>query len=235
MLLAWCAAAHAYRPFESTDASVVDVGVVEIELGPVAYVDESDGSTMQAPVLTLNAGISPDWELVIDATRAVTRSSTTRNVETLETAALLKGMLRNGALQQNSGWSVATEFGMLLPTRNADDDYGATLSVIGSFESQQTVLHLNGGVARNRSGNMELFSGVILEGTGAAAVRPVAEVTFEFEDGSSNRIVSTLLGAIWRRSDRLSFDIAARAIHEADAWSYEGRIGLTWSFALART
>jgi hypothetical protein len=228
---AWSAMAHAYRPFESTDASIVDVGLIEIELGPVAYTDAPLGSIVELPTLTLNAGLSSRWEFVIDATRAIARFSGT-SVETVETALSLKGIVKQGALQDADGWSVATEFGVLLPARNGDDDYGAALAVIGSRRGGDSMLHLNAAISQTREGNTELFSGLVLEGSADARVRPVLELTFGSEDDTENRSWSALLGAIWRYGKALSFDVAARAIRESGAWSYQGRFGLTWIFAL---
>lgn len=57
--------AQAYRPFDSTDADVVDRGEVEVELEPVGYLD--DGSEqLVAPDLVMNIGLDPrveTWEL----------------------------------------------------------------------------------------------------------------------------------------------------------------------------
>jgi hypothetical protein len=232
--LAWSAAAHAYRPFDGTDADVVGPGMMEIELGPVTYIDTPDGYVVEAPVLTINAGISERWEMVIDATRATQRFNPAR-ITTIESAALLKGILREGSLQDADGWSIATEFGVLLPTHNADDDYGGTAAVIGSMQGQRAILHLNAAVARNRDGENEIFGGVIFEGVVAGPVRPVAEVTFEAVDREDSHAVAGLVGAIWESRDTLSFDVALRAIRAASEWSYEGRIGLTWLFAVDRS
>ena len=65
-------------------------------------------------------------------------------------------------------------------------------------------------------------------------MRPVAELTFEFEEGPDACNLSGLVGAIWRHMDNLSFDIAIRVIREGGAWSRQGRIGITWAFAVAR-
>ena len=232
---AWSHCAYAYRPFDSTDASVVEPSSFEIEFGPLDYTDVPSGSVAEIPAVTINAGLSSRWEAVIDATRAISRSAATRDVETFASAVLLKGVVREGALQDATGWSVATEFGVLLPTRNLDDDYGATFALIGSRRDELTMVHLNAAVAQNRDGNAALFSGVILEGITQAPVRPVAELTFEFEEGPDIATHSALVGAIWRHMDNLSFDIAIRAIHKDGAWSHQGRIGLTWAFGVARS
>lgn len=233
-LLGWSAAAHAYRPFEGTDADVVDPGMMEIELGPVTYIDMPDGSVIEAPALTINAGLAARWELVIDATRATQRFSAAHTT-TIESAALIKGILREGSLQDADGWSLATEFGVLLPTHNADDGYGATAAVIGSMQGQRAVWHLNAALARNRDGDTELFGGIIVEAVVDGSLRPVAEVTFEAVDEEDSHAIAGLVGAIWESRDTLSFDIALRAVREASAWRYEGRIGLTWLFAVDRS
>lgn len=227
--------AHAYRPFDGTDADVVDVDVLEIELGPVTYIDTADGSLVEAPDLTVNVGLSAAWELVVDAKRTIARFSSSRDVETTEAALMLKGIVREGSLQDSAGWSVATEFGVLLPATNVDDEYGAAAAVIASLRNERGVVHLNAELSQNRDSNAELFSSIIVEAFLDAPVRPVAEVTFEREEGSSTQSFGTLIGAIWERADDLAFDIGIRAIREGNAWSYEGRVGLTWMFSFART
>jgi hypothetical protein len=227
-------AASAYRPFDSTDAAVADPGEIELELGPVAYTDSPHASVTEAPVLTINAGLADGWEAVLDASRAIAHAPGENDSETVEGALLLKHVLRDGVLQEQAGWSVATELGVLLPTVNADDDYGASWALIGSRQVGRTMIHVNAGLAENRDGNTELFSGLIVEGVTSKPIRPVAELTFEHERGADARSAGALIGAIWERGENLSFDIAARAIREDHEWSYEARVGLTWGFALAR-
>jgi hypothetical protein len=53
--------AHAYRPFDSTDADVVKPGIVEVELGPLSYLHGEVRSRVM-PDLTLNVGLARDWE-----------------------------------------------------------------------------------------------------------------------------------------------------------------------------
>ena len=59
LLLACAEPAHAYRPFEATNADVAPPGELEIEFGPVAYVDQPHGSITKAPVVTINAASPP--------------------------------------------------------------------------------------------------------------------------------------------------------------------------------
>ena len=171
---------------------------------------------------------------MIDAARAITRSTDEHDIETAEAALLLKRVVRDGVLQDQTGWSIATEFGVLLPTVNLDDDYGAIWALIGSRELGRAMIHVNAALAENRDGNTEFFSGLIVEGAASAPVRAVAELTFEYEGGPNARSLGALLGAIWERGDNLSFDMAVRAIREDQDWTYGGRIGVTWAFSLAR-
>jgi len=233
-LLAGMDCAQAYRPFDSTDAAVADSGEIEIELGPIAYIDAPHATITEVPVLTLNAGLADGWEGVLDTSRVIAHVPHESDTETLETALLLKRVLRAGVLQEHPGWSVATEFGILLPTVNADDDYGASFALIGSGAVGRTVIHMNAGLAENRDGNAELFSGLIVEDVASTPVRPVAELTFEYERGTDARSAGALVGAIWERAENLTFDLAVRTVREDHEWSYEGRIGVTWAFALAR-
>jgi len=46
---------------------------------------------------------------------------------------LLKRIVRDGELQEPAGWSVATEFGVLLPTVNGDDDYEGRIGLTWVF------------------------------------------------------------------------------------------------------
>jgi hypothetical protein len=232
VLLAAPHVALAYRPFDSTDAAIAPPEEIEIEFGPVAYTDSRHASITDAPVVTVNVGLVDRWEAVIDAARSITRSRFESDTETIETALMLKRVLRDGVLQEQAGWSIATEFGVLFPTLNSDDNYGATLALIGSRKIGRALVHVNAALAQNRDGNTEMFSGLIVEAITSAPVRPVAEMTFEYEGGTDTRSAGVLLGAIWERGDNLSFDMAARAVREDHGWSYEGRIGVTWAFAI---
>jgi hypothetical protein len=108
------------------------------------------------------------------------------------------------------------------------------LALIGSREVGRTLIHVNAGIAQNRDGRAELFGGLIIEAVASAPVRPVAELTFDYERGTDTRSAGALVGAIWQPGENLNFDMAVRAVREEHEWSYEGRVGLTWAFALVR-
>lgn len=222
--------AHGYRPFDSTDANVVDPGIVEIELGPLAYEHGPAADVRTIPEATVNVGLSPRWEAVLEGARTVESARDERH-DTFESAVLLKGVLRNGILQGRRGPSLAAEFGLLLPTRNEQDDYGVTAQMIRSTLTSHVLFHLNGALTWNRDGAAELFSGLILEPSVQHAVRPVAELNIEHDYGAHVSTWAALIGLIWKRAD-LSFDLGLRAARTHE-WAYEGRIGVTWAFDLA--
>ena len=199
MVLALCAhadAALAYRPFDSTDADVAHAGEAEIEFGPVQFVREGSKRFVHAPAVIANFGLSKDRELVIEGRHelAIDRDPDEPRSALVDNAVSIKQVLRRGVLQEEGGPSVATEYGVLLPS---SDGGGAGFSVAGiaSQRGQAGSIHLNGALMRTREHEPGLFLGSILEGPFAWAVRPVAEVfTQRMSDGP--RSDSILVGAI---------------------------------------
>src|SRR5918911_5237783 len=61
----WSDAAFAYRPFDGTDAAVVDPGEFEVELGPAQWLREGSERTLIAPAVVLNLGVFDGWEAVL--------------------------------------------------------------------------------------------------------------------------------------------------------------------------
>lgn len=225
----WSDAALAYRPFDSTDASVVDVATIEIEFGPLAYLDARHGSTLYAPDLRFNFGLWRNWEAVLEGARLIERDRAAGELEMIEAAVSVKGLLREGTLQGADGMSIATEFGVLLPIRNEPTDYGMTAVLIGSRRVADWLVHLNAAATLNRDGNAEWFGGLIVEGDVESRVRPVLELTVEHDYGRETTVAGALVGAIFNRG-HWSFDLGFRAARE-DAWAYEGRMGFTRAFS----
>src|SRR5262245_22509866 len=58
--------ALAYRPFDSTDAAVADLGELEVEFGPAGFRRDDSGRTLIAPAFVLNYGFAKNWELVLE-------------------------------------------------------------------------------------------------------------------------------------------------------------------------
>ena len=151
----------------------------------------------------------------------------------VDNAVSIKHVLRRGVLQEESGPSVATEYGVLLPDVNGERGTGFSLAGIVSQRWPAATIHLNAAVARTREHEPGHFLGTILEGPFSWALRPVAEV---FTERASNtpRLDSILVGAIWRVRDGLSFDADLRAARLGDEPIHELRLGLTFAFSTKR-
>jgi hypothetical protein len=181
----------------------------------------------------LNWGVFQGWELVLEGKVFVALGSSTELPRfVLDDAALsLKGILREGCLQEKTGVSIATEIGALLPTVNGQPGAGAQGALIVSQRWEALTIHLNGAVAWTRSHSFGYFGGIIVEGPDAWVVRPVAEF---FVEGQLDEpaMVSGLVGAIWHASDGLSFDLALRMARAGTVNELEVRMGLAWAFSL---
>ncbi|HET8699315.1 MAG TPA: hypothetical protein VFO94_17650 [Gammaproteobacteria bacterium] len=224
--------AHAYRPFDGTDAAVSPNGEFELELGPVQRLREGETRLRVAPDVVANFGLAHDRELVIEGRREVALDPQPGEprVVLVDNGVSVKHVLRRGVLQDESGPSVAAEYGVLLPSIPHENDFGFFLAGIVSERWREATAHFNAEVARNRDGEPDLFLGAILEGPFAWRLRPVAELFTERARGSP-RIDSGLVGAVWRLREGLSFDAAVRYAQAGSEPVHELRLGLTWAFA----
>src|SRR5262249_3567375 len=107
--------AHAYRPFDGTDAAVADEHEVEIEVGPAGLRRDDDQRTVIAPAIVVNYGFAHRWEAVLQGRGEFPYAPHRDRSGLRDNALLLKGVLRDGVLQGAAGPSIATEFGALLP------------------------------------------------------------------------------------------------------------------------
>lgn len=233
--LAYAQAALAYRPFDSTDADVAHAGEFELELGPVGGLREGSKRFLVAPAVIANIGFSGDRELVIEGRRevALDRELGEPHSTLVDNGAFIKQVLRRGVLQDEKGPSVATEYGVLLPSVHGEHGTGLSVAGIVSQRWEAATVHLNAVLARTREHEPDAFLGAILEGPYAWRVRPVAELFAEQASGSA-RITSGLAGAIWRVRDGLSFDVGLRSAHGGGEPVRERRLGLTWAFSYKR-
>src|SRR5882762_9788270 len=217
--------ALALRPYDSTDADVAKQGEFELELGPVGRLREGSKRIAVAPAVIGNFGLEGNRELVIQGHREAgePRSAIVDN------GVFIKQVLRQGTLQDASGPSVATEYGVLLPSVHGERGTGLSVAGILSQRTEQISIHLNAALAWTRQHEPDLFLGAILEGPYSWVVRPVAEVFGEQASGSP-RTTSGLVGAIWRFRDGLSFDAGIRRAHDGNETIRELRLGLTWTF-----
>jgi hypothetical protein len=226
--------AHAYRPFDGTDADVATTGDIEVELGPVHYLAETQSHQLLAPAVVLNLAILHRVEFVLESRNAIPIDATppdSNGMHLYDTGAYLKTVLREGVLQGKSGLSVATEIGPLLPNLGGESGVGAQALFIVSHRWTGGTLHLDGAGLLTRAHNPGFFGGAILEGPITMPVRPVAEAFTQQELGEGY-IVSGLVGAIWHATEGLDFDLGLREGRASVGAVHEIRLGLTWTFAV---
>jgi len=222
--------ALAYRPFDGTDAAVADVHEVEIELQPVGIERTPDQKTLIAPHIVYNYGFIKNWELVLESQLETPLSPSGPSTWTTS-GAFLKHVLRPGSLQDQSGPSVAAEFGVLLPDSHGPGGAGASVAAIISQRWDWGTVHLNVEGRWTRDQHAGAFTSVILEGPSKWKVRPVAEVSYEETFGQTHTVAG-LIGAIWQVRDNLSFDVAFKHSVSNTSHADEVRAGLTFGFAL---
>ncbi|HXK19767.1 MAG TPA: hypothetical protein VNG33_18275 [Polyangiaceae bacterium] len=232
----WAREAQAYRPFDGTDADVAELGTLEVEAGPAQFYRYGGNNYLETPAAVLNVGFARNLEAIVDFSPFVglQRVPGERRLRLLGTDALVKWVLWRGVLQGQRGPSVAFEGGPLLPEIHGESRFGAQARVIVSYAWPVFALHFNEQVDFARSGNIALFSGVILEGPRQLMIRPVAEL-FAAKELHAGADYSALLGAIWPVNDAITFDAGARLAREDGAGAVEARLGLTWRSSLWAT
>jgi len=229
-VVAWSDIAFAYRPFDGTDAAVADKGELEIEFQPAGARRDNGQKILVAPATVLNFGLTDVWELVLEGQLETPFSPSGPSVLTAN-GAFLKHVLREGVLQDKTGPSIATEFGLLLPDSDGSNQLGASIAGIVSQRYDWGTINFNGEAALTRDHNADFFLGAIVEGPIKWKVRPVAEFFVEDEVGVA-RTVSGLVGAIWQVNDKLSFDVGFREALTGGHPVSEIRAGFTVGFPL---
>jgi hypothetical protein len=222
--------ALAYRPFDGTDAAVAEPGEMEIEFQPAGVMRSDAQKTLVAPATVLNFGLVKNWEAVFEG-RLETPFSPSGPTSLTDAGAFLKHVLRPGVLQDQTGPSIATEFGVLLPDSIGNTGFGASVAGIVSQRWDWGTVHLNVAGQLTRDQHADVFTGIIIEGPSKWAVRPVAEIFYEEEFGQAHTI-SGLVGAIWQVKDNLSFDVGFRHAIVNGVKVDEVRAGLTVGFPL---
>ncbi len=222
--------AFAYRPFDGTDAAVAEPGELEVELQPAGVQHEQGTQTLIAPWTVLNFGLKEEWEAVFEG-RGETPLESSGPTQLTTAGAFLKHVVVPGSLQDKSGPSVATEFGVLLPDSTGDSGVGASWAGIVSQRWDWGTIHFNAQTALTRDHHADVFVGTILEGPAKWKVRPVAEFFYEKEFGQEET-VSGLVGLIWQVSDKLALDVAYRHAMTSGHPVDEVRAGLTFALPL---
>lgn len=227
LALASYADALAYRPFDGTDAAVAEPGVLEVELGPSQYLEQSDRHFFVAPAVVLNYGFTDRWELVLQGNFSHSLAPDLATSSLLGNALLLKGVLREGSLQDQPGPSIATEFGFLLPGIGDEPGTGFSAAAIVSQRWQALTVHFNAQAALTREQHADLAFSTIIEGPHDWKIRPVAELFYERDFGGSET-GSALVGAIWQVRDNVALDLGLRAGWIDDQPLREVRAGVTF-------
>jgi subtilisin family serine protease len=235
LLLAGVAAgappAAAYRPFDGSDASVVDTGALQLELGPVGYERDGDERRLIAPAARFSYGFAEGWEATLGGQAEHGLSADARRSILVGNSATIKHVFRPGSLQDQMGPSVTGEAALLLPGFGEEQGTGASLTGVLSQQWRALAVHVNAAAAVTRQGHGDAFLGVILEGSRDWPMRPVAEV-FHERDFGSFATTSGLIGAIWQVRSNLAVDAALRHASVNDRTLDEIRAGLTFSFPL---
>lgn len=223
--LLWPLSAEAYRPFDGTDAAVADKGAWEVELAPLNWRHNDDGSQWIAPALTVNYGFAEGWEAVAEGVNTVFDHG---GGELSEIEASLKTVLRDGSLQGKSGISLASEFSVLVPGIRADNGTGLEWTLLASDQQDWGAWHLNLGPMLARDGAAGFVAGLILEGSHEWPVRPVMEV--RYEKAGMEELIAELFGVIVPVREGLSLDIALRHAREGGRPDEQLRAGVTFDF-----
>src|SRR5207244_10829790 len=107
---------------------------------------------LHAPAVIANIGVSRDRELVIEGRHeiALDREPGEPRAALVDNGVFIKQVLRRGVLQEENGTSVATEYGVLLPSVNRERGTGLSVAGIVSQRWQAATVHLNAALARTR-------------------------------------------------------------------------------------
>src|SRR5215471_3128426 len=223
----------AYRPFVSTDAAVADPKELEIELGYFTLEREKGENSFVIPRTVINYGLVKDWEAVGEF---AIRRSPDGAVNLVDGGLFLKGVLKEGVLQDKEGIGFAVEVGPLLPsTEKGERKFGFEGIGIVTARPGPVTIHLNGGVGIERStGDLVGIWGLIGELPVATGLRLVGEVNGEKPRREEQRN-SVLLGVIWQpwSSRNLWFDAGVRRGFTGAVPDWQVTIGLTFGFSMS--
>jgi len=220
--------AWAYRPFVSTDAAVAEPKEVEIEVGYFNLDRNRHENTISTPHTVLNYGVAKNVELVGEFTL-----QESPDVELTDLSLSVKAVLREGALQEKPGVSVAVEVGPLLPS-TLPHEHRVGFEAIGivSGKLAPVTVHVNGGGGLDRTGELFGVWGVIGELPVHPKLRLVAEVNGQSTQGAPPNN-SALLGVIWQPTAKnLFLDVGIRHGISRAAPDWQFTLGLTYGFSL---
>jgi hypothetical protein len=222
----------AYRPFVSTDAAVADPKEVEIELGFLLERDKGENAFL-IPRAVINYGLFGNWEAVGEF---AVRRSPDADLDVIDSALSLKGILKQGVLQEKDGIGIAVELSALLPsTEKGERSFGFEGIGIVTGKLAPFVFHVNAGLGVERSTHdLVGIWGVIGELPVASGVRVVGEINGEKPRREEQRN-SALLGIIWQpwSSKNVWFDAGVRRRFAGGGPDWQFTLGVTFGFAAA--
>lgn len=223
LALLWPGEVLAYRPFDSTDAAVADKGVWEIELEPVGWRHNDDGTQWVVPAAIINYGFADDWEAVLEGRNNIFAHG---GAAFSDAAASLKTVFREGGLQKKDGVSLGSEFSVLLPGIGTEDGAGLEWALLAGDRKDDFAWHFNIGPMLSRDGRGGMIMGGIVEGPKDWPARPVAELRYEKAFGGEE-LFAQLIGLIFPVREGLALDIAYRHAREGGRPDEQIRAGIT--------
>jgi hypothetical protein len=230
--LALCGSAHAYRPFDGTDAAVADPGSLEIELG-AGRAKQGEARVLSVPALVATYGLGHGNEIGIEAHRTRESDGLQLPYRTrIEDSAInFKRVLREGSLQDKAGPSVATECSLLFPGSGGSGSVGAGCTALVSQQWDALTGHFNVGLERTPEGTTTRSFSLMAEGPESWPVRPGTELRWEADNagGWDHTVLAALL--IPHGKD-LTLDLGWRVGQSSDGAIHEVRVGLTWAFGV---
>ena len=107
--------------------------------------------------MVLNYGFADRWEVVAEGRGVTTLNTGMRQTSLVDDQVSLKGIVREGSLQERSGPSIAVEFGLLLPEVHGEHGAGLSGAAIVSQAGSWGAVHFNAEAELTRDKHAELF------------------------------------------------------------------------------
>jgi hypothetical protein len=222
--------AHAYRPFDGTDADVSELHELELEIGPIGYYRAGETHYFVTGGV-INFGLIPRVELVLQGFDFIPLDAQSGLNRFTDTGFFVKTVWRQGCLQDKDGPSFAAEVGPLLPTVHDTKGFGAYVSgIVSTCLDDALIIHWNAEAQiLPQTYDLDLYGGAILEPPPSKyVIRPVAEFFVEHNFGGI-QTYSALVGGIWQVSGKLALDAAIREALIAGQNVSEVRAGFSWA------